>query len=79
MKVKFDNYPFLLKEEIFNRRSSPGKPFESKELWYLGLSLMEAGGALHSRGEKVGDIQPANVFINDSGQAKVACQHSWPH
>lgn len=45
----------------------------------MALSLLEAGRVLHGRGEKVGDVQPGNVFINDNGQAKVACQHSWPH
>jgi serine/threonine protein kinase len=78
-QIKFDNYPFLLREEIANRRAHPGKPFENEELWYLALSLLEAGRVLHGRGEKVGDVQPGNVFINDNGQAKVACQHSWPH
>jgi serine/threonine protein kinase len=78
-KVKFDNYPFLLRDEISSRRTQPGKPFENEELWYLALSLLEAGHAMHGRGEKVGDVQPGNVFINDNGQAKVACQYSWPH
>lgn len=48
-------------------------------MWYLSFNLIEAAAIFHQKGEKVGDIQPANIFINDNGQTKVACQFSWPH
>jgi serine/threonine protein kinase len=41
--------------------------------------MIEAASIFHNKGEKVGDIRPENIFINDNGQTKIACQYSWPH
>jgi hypothetical protein len=26
----------------------------------------------------LGDIKPENIFVNDEGKVKIACQYSWP-
>jgi serine/threonine protein kinase len=55
-----------------------GKFFEEAELWYLVYSIIQAGGAFHSAGIKIGDIRPQNVFISPEGQVRVATQFTWP-
>ena len=32
----------------------------------------------HDKKQKVGDIRPENVFVNDDGQLKLSTVHSWP-
>lgn len=32
----------------------------------------------HKKGEKLGDIRPKNIFINEEGKIKVATKYSWP-
>jgi hypothetical protein len=40
--------------------------------------MIEAANIFHSRGKKVGDIRPLNVFICDNGQTKIANHLTWP-
>lgn len=74
MQIIFENFPFILTDEILNRKSkalsnsdydqmalntdSNGKYFDEPELWYLVYSLIEAGHLFHSSGKKVGDVRP---------------------
>jgi serine/threonine protein kinase len=78
IQIAYDNYPFLLKEEIVDRNGPEKKYFESTELWYLAFTVIEAAHSFHSTGKKIGDVRPLNIFINDNGQTKVANQCSWP-
>ena len=69
----------MLKEEIEDRSNEDKKYFESTELWYLVYTILETASLFHSTGKKVGDIKPLNVFINDSGQTKIASHLTWPN
>lgn len=76
--IIFNNFPFILTDEIQNRKAKLNNPygadvsnsdsepkyFDEPELWYLVFSLIEAGHLFHSRGKKIGDVRPDNVFIN---------------
>lgn len=78
LQLSFENYPYLLSEEISNRRGKHTK-FEETELWYLLFVLCAAQQEVKSStGGKVGDIRPQNVFLNADGEAKVTCTLSWP-
>lgn len=44
----------------------------------MAFTLFETANVFHSAGKKVGDVRPANVFINDNGQTKIASHLSWP-
>lgn len=68
----------MLKDEVVNRCNMEGKFFEESELWYLVYSIILAAESFHSRGEKVGDVRPQNVFISPEGQVRVATQYTWP-
>lgn len=77
-QVQYKYYPYLLSDEVVNRHNIEGKFFEEVELWYLVYSIIQAAASFHSKGSKVGDIQPKNVFISPEGQVRVATQHTWP-
>jgi predicted double-glycine peptidase len=78
MQLTFDNYSYLLTEEIYNRHGRKAK-FEEPELWYLLLVLSAAQQEIKKKmGNKVGDIRPHNVFLNQDGEAKVSSCYSWP-
>lgn len=77
-QLTFDNYSYLLTEEIYNRQGKKGK-FEEWELWYLLLGLTAAHQEVKRRtGERLGDVRPHNIFLNAQGDFKVTCQLSWP-
>lgn len=64
LQLSFENYPYLLSEEIYNRRGRHSK-FEETELWYLLFVLCAAQQEVKRKaGSKVGDIRPQNVFLN---------------
>jgi hypothetical protein len=62
--IEYDNFPYVLVDEIRNRACLQQKLFEEPELWYLVYTLLAAGNDFHETGQKVGDIRPQNVFIN---------------
>jgi len=64
MQIQYRYYPYLLSDEVINRSNIEGKYFEEVELWYLVYSIIQAASNFHGKGEKVGDIQPRNVFIS---------------
>ena len=77
IQIDFNNYPYLLTEEIYNRRGKKSK-FTEQELWYLLFSLVAAKKSMADLHLKVGDIRPENVFLNEDGKIKVANLDSWP-
>lgn len=77
IQIDFDNYPYLLNEELDNRRKE-NNYFTETELWYLLYGLLCAANILRKADIKVGDIQPKNIFINPEGQIKVSNLCSWP-
>ena len=32
----------------------------------------------HRKTEKMGDVRPKNIFVNEDGKVKVATKYSWP-
>ena len=54
------------------------KRFDENELWYLAYTLLTVGNSIHSENQKIGDVRPQNVFINEEGQVKIATNYSWP-
>ena len=77
MKITYENYPYLLIEEIHNRRGLKGK-FNETEIWFLLLSLAEARRQAATVGEWLGDVRPDNIFLNEAGNIKVSNSLSWP-
>ena len=77
MQLQFEDFPYLLTEEIYHRKGRKSQ-FEEQELWYLLYCLCMAKDSLQLGGSKLGDIRPANIFINDEGSVKVTNQLSWP-
>ncbi len=76
--ITYQNFPYLLSDEITNRECLNKKLFEENELWYLVYTLLSAAFTYHREGKKVGDMRPDNIFINEDGQVQVACIDSWP-
>jgi len=44
----------------------------------LLYSLLKSQRAFMNLSLKVGDIHPHNIFINEKGYPRLACQFSWP-
>ena len=76
-QVKYENYPYLLTQEIENRQEKNRK-LQEDELWYLVQTMADVGTRHHNANMKVGTIAPNQVFLNDDGQLKLATQFSWP-
>lgn len=76
-QLDYPNYPYLLTEEIYNRRGKKSR-FTEVELWFLLWGLAKARMQAHSAGEQLGDIRPRNIFLNETGDIKVANSLSWP-
>jgi hypothetical protein len=41
-------------------------------------SLIEARKQASAAGEKLGDIRPKNIFLNEDGKIKVSNSQAWP-
>ena len=78
MQIDYENFPFMLRDEIINRENMHHKVFEENELWYLLYTLVSTARDFHNKNLKVGDIRPDNIFINEDGQIKMGTQFSWP-
>jgi serine/threonine protein kinase len=78
MKVTYPHYQYLLSDYIA-RCSGEDILYEKEKIWYLLYQLTEAASIFHSRGEKVGDIRPRNIFLNNFERIKVGNTLSWPH
>jgi serine/threonine protein kinase len=73
----YPNYPYTL-AELIGQRQPDNRSFKESELWYVLYALAAAKHDIAGRVKKVGDIKPENLFVNEEGQAKIACQYSWP-
>lgn len=73
----FEEYLFLLQSEIQNR-AEINKPFLETEMWYLLYNIVRAGKEYEKHDRKIGDVQPANIVINEDGQTKIISVDSWP-
>lgn len=77
-QLNYDNYAYLLTDEIYNRKGKKDK-FQEWELWYLLFTLSAAQTEMKSKlNSKVGDIRPQNVFLNSEGKVRVSSLLSWP-
>jgi serine/threonine protein kinase len=66
--------PFLVMEFLEGatlRQRVEGKPLEMEELLELAIQVSSALEAAHGKGIVHRDIKPGNVFVTQSGQAKV--------
>lgn len=63
MKIDYDNYPYILADELENRRAV-NRYFSEPELWYLLYSLVTAAHDFQKLNERIGDVRPENIFIN---------------
>ena len=77
IQLNYEDFPHLLSSEIEDRRGSR-KGFEERELWYLLHGLTHAKANIKPAFNKVGDIRPNNIFINDKSEIKVSNLNSWP-
>lgn len=77
IQVNYDNYPYLLLEEIYHRKGIKTK-FSEEDIWFLLFALIEARNQAQSVGERLGDIRPKNIFLNEGGQIKASNSLSWP-
>lgn len=77
MQIDYHNYPYLLTEEIYDRR---GKKTRSQEvqIWFLLYSMVRARNQAIQINQSLVDIRPSNIFLNEDGRIKVACSLSWP-
>lgn len=48
-------------------------------MWYLLYNMIRAGNKFHKLKQKIGDVNPNNVLINDDGQIKVLSTCSIPN
>ena len=47
-------------------------------MWYLLYSMVRAGTKFEKMKQKIGDVHPFNILINDDGQIKLISKHSLP-
>ena len=74
MYAKFE---FVLSSEIKNRNNL-SKFFDETEIWYVLYNLIRAGNKFELLKEKIGDIHPNNILINEDGQTAIISLLSLP-
>ena len=77
IQVEYENYPYLLTEEIYNRKGKKSR-FTEVEMWFLLYSIGKAREQAFAAEEKLGDVRPKNIFLNEDGNIKVANSLTWP-
>lgn len=77
MQNEYPYYPYLL-SELITQRQPERQLFKESELWYVLYALTASKLDLKTHSNKLGDIKPSNVFVNDDGRIKVANVLSWP-
>ncbi len=53
--------------------------YENEKVWYLLFQLCEAASIFHSKGMKIGDVRPRNIFLNNFERIKIGNRYSWPN
>jgi hypothetical protein len=76
-QVTYPHYQYLLSDCIA-RFTGEDTLYEKEKLWYLVFQLCSAATVFHAAGEKVGDVRPRKVFLNDFERVKVGTHLSWP-
>lgn len=56
-KILYENYPYLLTDEISNRKGL-NKLFDESEIWYLLYTAVSAANDFEKIARKLGDIRP---------------------
>lgn len=74
---EYPYFPHLL-SELINQRQPDRQLFKESELWYVLYSITAAKRDSKGYTNKLGDIKPSNIFVNDEGKIKVASIFSWP-
>ena len=63
IQIDYENFPYLLTEEIYNRKGKKTR-FSEVEVWYLLWGLSKGKTQAEQLGQRLGDIRPRNVFLN---------------
>ena len=77
IQLDYENYPYLLTEQIHDRRGKNSR-FSEVELWFLLYSLVRANGQACQLNQQLVDLRPTNIFLNEDGNIKVSTNLSWP-
>ena len=77
IQIDYQNYPYLLTEEIYDRRGKKAR-FTEVEIWFLLYSMVRARNQAIQINQSLVDIRPSNIFLNEDGRIKVSCSISWP-
>lgn len=78
IQIEFECYYIPLSHEI-SKRCDCEKYLEETEMWYLLFCLAESAVCCQGIGEKIGDINPQNILLNNSGKLKLISRLSVPN
>lgn len=76
-QIVYPKFEFVLSSEIKNRNNL-NKYFDETEVWYVLYNLVRAGNKFELLKQKIGDIHPNNILINEDGQTAIISRLSLP-